>query len=313
MSARLRDDSGFTLIELMVTAVVSLIILSATLYVVSGLARQERRTEISNDQQQQVRVTLDRMARQLRNLASPTLLTSISGTLPRSVERDLPYDLAFQDVDQTMPAGSSNSANVRRLRYCLDTTTPSNATLWMETQTWTTATAPVMPSTTACPGSGWTTQVKVATHVTNAWGATQRPLFTYSGDNGTITATDSASRADIDRVGADVFSDTDVTRPPAETDLQTTVFLRNQNREPTSQFTLTVTNSTTRTIQLNGSASQDPEGQTLTYVWNVDGVDQATKGIVVALSLPAGTHTIYLKAFDPAGLEGDSPTQQVTL
>ena len=313
MMRRARDERGFTLMELMVTAVVSMVMLTATLYVVGGLARQERRAETANDQQQSVRVTLDRMARQLRNLASPTLLTSVSGTLPRSIERDLPYDLAFQDVASTMPAGSANSANVRRVRYCLDTTTKSNATLWMQTQTWTTATAPAMPAGTGCPASGWTTQVKVATNITNAYPATPRPLFAYSGDDGVITGTDSTSRANIDRVQADIFSDVDVTRPPAETELQTAVFLRNQNREPQAQFTVTVLNPTSRTIQLNGSATQDPEGQALTYIWNVDGVDQTARGVVVQLTLPAGTHTIYLKAFDPAGLEGDSATQQVTL
>ena len=93
----------------------------------------------------------------------------------------------------------------------------------------------------------------------------------------------------------------------------TSVFLRNQNREPESTFTLTVMNPTTRTIQLNGSASQDPEGRPLEYVWNIDGVDHPTEGILVQLTLAAGTHTIYLKASDPAGLEGHSPTQQVTL
>ena len=71
-------------------------------------------------------------------------------------------------------------------------------------------------------------------------------------------------------------------------------------------------NPTTRTIQLNGSASQDPEGRPLEYVWNIDGVDHPTKGILVQLD-PAeqagqpDTYTIYLKANDPAGLEGTLP------
>jgi hypothetical protein len=202
---------------------------------------------------------------------------------------------------------------VRRVRYCLDASNKANERLWMQTQTWMAATAPAMPADTACPGTGWPTTTTVAENLVNAWPSTARQVFTYSGDSGVITATDSNSRADIDRIGAHLFLDTDVNRSPVESELMTSVYLRNQNREPQAKFTLTVLNPTTRTVQLNGSASQDPEGRPLDYVWNVDGVDQATKGILVQLTLSPGTHTIFLKAFDPAGLEGDSATQTVTL
>jgi type II secretory pathway pseudopilin PulG len=305
--SRFKDESGFTVIELAVSAVIALIVFGATLTVLASASRQQRLNEQTNDAQQNVRTTLDRMARQLRNLASPNVLTSVGSTLPRSVDRNLPYDLIFQDVDQTRPAGSSNSANVRRVRYCLDTTKPSNGTLYMQTQTWTTAATPAMPGDVACPGAGWTKTAGVAQNLTNAVG--DRPIFRYSGDTGLITATDSDSRADISRVEATVFLDLDPARRPTESSLTTSVFLRNQNREPASAFTLTVTNPTTRTVQLNGSPSQDPEGQPLTYYWYVDGVQQSTEGIVVQLSVTAGTHTFALHVKDPAGLEGVSPTQ----
>jgi type II secretory pathway pseudopilin PulG len=305
--SRFKDESGFTVIELAVSAVIALIVFGATLTVLASASTQQRLNEKTNDAQQNVRITLDRMARQLRNLASPNVLTSVGSTLPRSVDRNLPYDLVFQDVDQTRPPGSLNSANVRRVRYCLDTTTPSNGTLYMQTQTWTTAVAPDTPGDGACPGAGWTKTTSVAQHLTNAVGL--RPMFRYSGDSGLITATDSDSRADISRVEAAVFLDLDPARRPTESSLTTSVFLRNQNREPLSAFTLTVTNPTTRTVQLNGSPSQDPEGQPLTYYWYVDGVQQSTEGIVVQLSVTAGTHTFALHVRDPAGLEGVSPTQ----
>jgi type II secretory pathway pseudopilin PulG len=311
--SRLRDQSGMTLVELMVTALISLLILSATLAVIDAMWGNQQRAEVLNDQQQSVRTSLDRMAKQLRNLASPTTLTAAGATLPRSVERNLPDDLIFQDVDGTKPVGSANSGNVRRVRYCLDASNKASETLWMLTQTWISATAPAMPADTACPGTGWPNRTVVAQNLVNAYPPTARPVFTYSGDSGVITATDSNSRADINRIGAHLFLDMDVNRRPVESELMTSVFLRNQNREPQAKFTLTVLNPTTRTIQLNGSASQDPEGRPLDYVWNVDGADQATKGILVQLTLAPGNHAIYLKAFDPAGLEGDSATQQVTL
>jgi type II secretory pathway pseudopilin PulG len=315
--SRLRDESGMTLVELMVSSVLALVILGATLLVIDTTWSNDRRAQIVNEQQQSVRISLDRMARQLRNLASPTVLTSVPGTLPRSVERNLPYDLIFQDVATTKPTGSLNAANVRRVRYCLEVpaSDPANETLWMQTQNWTTATAPAMPADTKCPGAGWDAGMDqaVAQNVTNALPATPRTVFTYSGDGGVITATDSDSRADISRIGAHLYLRAPVKNPPVESELTTSVFLRNQNREPDSKFTLTVLNPATRTIQLNGSASQDPEGRPLEYVWNIDGVDHPTEGILVQLTLAAGQHTIYLKASDPAGLERHSTTQQVTL
>jgi prepilin-type N-terminal cleavage/methylation domain-containing protein len=313
--SRLRDQSGMTLVELLVSMVLGLLILAATLLVIDATWRNDRRAQIVNEQQQSVRISLERMARQLRNLASPTVLTSGSTTLPRSVERNLPNDLIFQDVDNTKPTGSLNSANVRRVRYCLDVTDPANETLWMQTQTWITAAPPTMPTATECPGAGWDAgkNQAVAQNVTNALPSTPRPVFTYSGDGGVITTTDSDSRADINRIGAHLYLRAPVKNPPVESELMTSVFLRNQNREPQAKFTLTVLNPTTGAIQLNGSASQDPEGRPLEYVWNIDGTDHPTKGVLVQLSLPPGSHTIYLKAFDPAGLEGDSATQTVTL
>jgi type II secretory pathway pseudopilin PulG len=305
--SRLSDERGFTVIELAVASFIALVVFGATLTVLASANHQQRLAEQTNDAQREVRSTLDRMSRQLRNLASPNVLTAIGSTLPRSVDRNLPYDLVFQDVDQFRPATTSNAANVRRVRYCLDAADPTRGVLYQQTQTWQTATAPGVPSDTACPGAGWTTTKIVAEHVTNNVG--DRPVFRYSGASGLITAGDPSSRADISRVEATVFLDLDTTKRPAETVLSTSVFLRNQNREPEAAFTLTVTNPTSRTVQLNGSASQDPEGQPLTYFWYVDGVKLAAEGIVVQTSVTAGSHDFVLHVKDPAELEGISAPQ----
>jgi type II secretory pathway pseudopilin PulG len=305
--SRLGDERGFTVIELAVSAFIALVVFGATLTVLASASRQQRHNEQTNDAQQVVRTTLDRMSRQLRNLASPNVLTAVGSTLPRSVDRNLPYDLVFQDVDQFRPATTSNAANVRRVRYCLDTTTPTSGVLYLQTQPWITAAAPAVPADTACPGVGWSTTKIVAEHVTNSVG--DRPVFRYSGAAGLITAGDPSSRADISRVEAGVFLDLDMTKRPVEAVLSTSVFLRNQNREPESAFTLTVTNPTSRTVQLNGSASQDPEGQPLTYFWYVDDVKLAAEGIVVQTSVTAGSHTFVLHVKDPAELEGISAPQ----
>jgi prepilin-type N-terminal cleavage/methylation domain-containing protein len=302
--SRLRDERGITLIEVLVAMTISVILLGATMSVVITMARGATANDRQNDAQQTARVTLDTLARQLRNLASPTSLTATPdvASQPRSIERDLPSDVIFKDVDQVQPAGSANKPNVRRVRYCVDAT---RGRLYQQIQTWITATDPAMPADTACPGTGWTATKVVAQHVTNG----ARAVFTYSGDAGAITATDSSSRADISRLTATLYVDADTTQRPAETQLVTSVFLRNQNREPVAVLKPPVIlNPTTRTIQLNGSDSRDPEGQALTYKWFMDGTQLSVTGVLVQYNVPAGVHTFQLKVFDPANLEGDSAT-----
>jgi type II secretory pathway pseudopilin PulG len=305
--SRLSDQRGITLVELLVASFVSMVVLSATMSIVIVMARGAKADSRQNEAQQTARLTLDTMSRELRNMASPTSLlgTADVATAPRSIDRDLPTDLIFKDVDQVQPAGSLNKPNVRRVRYCLKTTTSTNNVLYMQTQTWTTAADPALPADAACPGAGWTTTQIETNHVTNAVG--NRGVFTYTGDAGTITATDSSSRADISRVAANLYVDADTTQQPPETQLSTSVFLRNQNREPVASTSGSqVLNSTTRTIQLNGSASQDPEGQTLTYQWWMDATTQIGTGVLLQYKVPAGQHSIVLKVFDPANLEGDA-------
>jgi type II secretory pathway pseudopilin PulG len=304
---RLSDQRGITLVELIIASFVSMVVLGATMSLVIVMARGAKNDDLQNDAQQTARQTLDNMARELRNMASPTSLlgTAATATAPRSIDRDLPNDLIFKDVDQVQPAGSLNRPNVRRVRYCLKSTTPSNGVLYLQTQTWRTEAEPAQPADTACPGAGWTTTRIVTNHVTNAVG--DRALFSYTGDAGTVTGTDSSSRADISRVAATVYVDADADQQPLETQLSTSVFLRNQNREPiASNNGSQVLNTTTRTIQLNGSASQDPEGQTLSYEWWMDGTQKIGTGVLFQYKVPAGQHSFVLKVFDPASLEGDS-------
>jgi type II secretory pathway component PulJ len=299
---RLRDEQGITLIEVLVAMVISTIIFGLTMSVIVSMTRGAAANDRQNDAQQTAHQTLDTLARQLRNLASPNSLTAPPdvATQPRSVERDLPSDLIFKDVDQVQPAGSLNKPNVRRVRYCVNATTHR---LYTQIQTWTTATDPATPADTACPGSGWTSTKIVAQDVSNG----ARPMFAYSSDTGAVTATDSDSRASITRVTATVYVDADPAQRPAETQLVTSVFLRNQNREPAAVLKGSILNPTSRTVQLNGSDSRDPEGQPLEFQWFMDNAPLQVTGVLVQWNVPAGCgHTFQLKVFDPANLEGDS-------
>ena len=99
--SRLRRQDGFTVIELAVAASISLVILGLSMTVMISMWTQAKRTERHNDAMQQVRQATDRLARQLRNLASPSdTITAATSAQPKSVDRNLPYDLVFKDVDE---------------------------------------------------------------------------------------------------------------------------------------------------------------------------------------------------------------------
>jgi type II secretory pathway pseudopilin PulG len=324
-----RDQAGFTLVEVLVASLLSLFILGVTLTVFTGLVQRQRDIERQTEVETQVRMGVDRLARQLRNLASPSdIITNVqASTQPKSVDRNLPYDLIFKDISEVRPPGSTNSANVRRVRYCLQTSgavpgagfnaSPTRGVLWMQTQSWTSALPPAVPTAAECPGAGWATQQVVADHLINASVSPQRPLFRYSGDGGLVTDTSDAARETIARVEATVIADEDTTRRPKHAQLTTSVVLRNQNRAPTARFTYTLLNPllspTTCSIQLNGSASEDPESKPLEYEWIIDRVaEPGPGGVVVEKVLSKGTHTFQLKVYDRAHLEGTTAEETHT-
>jgi hypothetical protein len=317
---RAREETGFTVIELAIAATISLAVLGATLTVLTSLITQRGRVDKQTEVETQARQGIDRLARQLRNLASPAdIITNVEeSTQPKSVDRNLPYDLIFKDVDDTRDAGSANNANVRRVRYCLQTSgavpgagfaaSSGRGVLWRQTQTWTTTLPPAVPLTTDCPGAGWPAQTVVADHVTNVAATPPRAVFRYSGNAGAVTDTTPEARETISRIEANLSVDEDTTRSPGQAALTTSVILRNQNRSPIAHFTYTslLANPTTCTVQLNGSASEDPESKPLEYRWFVDNDDtpRPETGVVVQLSLPRGTHTYRLNVYDPAKLVG---------
>jgi Tfp pilus assembly protein PilW len=242
-----RDEAGFTVIELAVAAMISLTVLGATMTLLVSMMHRRTATDRHTDAQQQARPGIDRLSRQLRNLASPAdVITNSALIKPKSVDRNEPFDMVFKDVDEGPMTSASNPANVRRVRYCLQTSgsipgggTASNArgVLWMQTQR-TSAGTPILPAApppaAACPGGGWNDQTRVADYLTNKNAATPRPLFRYSSATGQITATDDAAREQIIRVESDLFIDPDTTITPREAHVVSSVVLRNQNRAPSA-------------------------------------------------------------------------------
>jgi Tfp pilus assembly protein PilW len=292
-----------SIIELLVAMAIFAGVLSATLAVYETFLKNDRAINDRNDSQQLARSTLDLMSRDLRNLASP------NEALPEAFDRADAADMMFKTVDGNGPNAGANVVNTERVRYCLDTSDTSNAKLYMQLQTWTTATAPAAPSSTTCPGTQWSmntaaetrTQRVLADHITNYASGQTRPVFTY----------DSATLSAIAKVHVDLRVDMFATRGPKETSLSTGVFLRNQNRQPTAAFTWS---RNTGAIVLNGSSSADPEGQPLDYKWTDTANPSWTAyGITVNYPVDAGsTHTITLEVSDQAGLTNSTTQSGVT-
>ena len=253
----LRDERGFTFIELLVVMSVSLLVLTATLMTLSTLSSTAHDNNVRLDSTEVAREALDVQARQLRNLAKRLNNTPVLDTVG-------PYDLIFQTSDP------------RRtwVRYCLDTTnapaTPSQALLWTQERSLvSSAASPVTAGMrSSCPStaSEWTTTRVVAEQLTNRIGGADRPLFAYRCTVGTACASNPATYDQIINISAQAFVDTNPFSGVPELRVATGIHLRNQNQAPAASFVATPASSS-RTVVLNGSASTDYEGRTLSYYW----------------------------------------------
>jgi len=290
----MRKQHGFTLIELLIAMTIMLLVLFATFASFERFSTLSNRNQDQNDQQAQARNTLDVIARQMRNHAAPAPDQTLG------IDKATAYDLVFQTVDTTKPGGSLNSRNVRRVRYCLDSSVPENEKLYQQTQTWTTAATPAAPSSVVCPDPAWPTQRLMADHITNKVAGQNRSVWTF----------DSAMVSHIATVRTRLFVDLDAARPPAEQSLDTAISLRNENQAPIGTFTYSVNQN--GSVVLNATGSYDPEGDRITYEWR-DGTDPIGQDLAFTWDgATSGSHDISLIVTDLAGLS-ETTTQTVVI
>ena len=290
---RLRDESGLTLVELLISMTVMSVVLAATLTVVEVVQRQNAEAVVRVDSRDRARTVLDRMIKRLR---APVELPG------GMVERADPFEVVYQIVGATAPAGgAANTTGLQRVRICLDTAT---GRINRYRRSFTALPAPALPAPAACAdATGYDTSEVLGTDISNG---AARPLFAYEYRTG------STALNDLTGIQLSLYVDTNGARRPAEVHLTSTVTLRNVNQPPVASFTDATVNGH---VLGNASPSTDPEGGSLSYEWYLDG-GATPVGTDVRLDqgglLNGSTHTFKLKVTDTGGLTNEI-TRSITL
>jgi prepilin-type N-terminal cleavage/methylation domain-containing protein len=292
---RLRDEAGFALTELLVAMALLGVLFGTSLVVFSAFSNQSRRVDSQSEAQGRARRAVDRMAVQLRSA------TAGSTTGAQPIEKATSFDLVF-----TVPTASANltdnARGVVHMRYCLDASTAANEVLWVQTSPYTTTSSATPPSTTACPSSAWANQQRIADHLVNQFISPATPLF--------IARTDSSGNV-LD-VAVRALVDFNTSNAPPATNLQSSVALRNLNRQPTADLNCQALSN--GHALCDASASNDPDGDSLNYSWTMDGSPLASTSYRVDQSPLAShsTHSFTVTVRDTAGLTS-SATRSITM
>lgn len=285
---RLRQEHGFTLMEMLVAMVLSAAVFGAALSVLDVFQRNNRFDQLRNETQDNARNAMDLASRQIRNVAAPS-----SGS-PGALLVTKNYSMIFDTIESgTSFAWGANASHTMMVRYCLNNTVNTNEVLWMQTKRWNTAAGPSEPPTpVGCPDlSGyWESNRQLVEHVTNRIGGQLRPVFIYSAAVAPQTAS----------LEVNLYLDLNPGKAPGETQLTTGIGLRNANRPPVAAFTVTKING--GFVRLDASGSSDPDGLALSYKWWRDGVALETTAQVFERAETNGSHTYELAVTDPGGL-----------
>jgi prepilin-type N-terminal cleavage/methylation domain-containing protein len=250
---RLRDESGFTLTELLLAMSLGLIVLMSSLSVLDSFStRAARQTRITaaNDL---VRNAMDRVVSDLRQ--------------SRAIEVADANDVVYTVTDA--------ATAIRRERICRNSAT---GVLWRSSVT--TASPPATPiaSGTACP-----TPSSNAAQITSLLSANSasNPLFTY----------DSASAASVRSIGLTFILDAGNSGHTNTTSLRAGAFVRAKRESALAvdedDIGITCTNAGVPTLTLNAGVGP----LTVTYT-GIDGNALGTSAAGGATTLPAGSRNV---------------------
>jgi type II secretory pathway pseudopilin PulG len=279
---RLRSQSGHTLVELLLAAMLTLLISAAALTTLQRSVTLNKRNQQLTEDTEASRNAIDLLARDTRD--STAYQTAANATAAAVLRAD-PTDFVFKTVDPKGTASANNTYRVRSVRYCY-----TGTSLLRQTKT-----DAVLPAG-ACPDTSWTTTASVPFVVNGA-----RSMFTY----------DSADPTAVTKAVMSLWVDSTPNKAPVETPLSTGVFLRNANRSPAAAFTATA--APDQHVSLNGSSSLDPDGESLKFAWKDNGVViPNTTPVVDYVAATTGIHTFTLTVTDRGGLTSTT-TQDVTV
>lgn len=293
---RLHENAGFTLIETLVAILVSIVVFGATLSAFDVFQSDNRLDQLRDEAQDSVRTTIDALSRELRNGAAPSSLT------PGALEKAGKYSIVFQTIEPTtnaIAAKDENKTNAIRVRYCLNNSHPENEILWKQTRKWETAKAPELPTVITCPDPNtedYETSVQVAQHIVNRYGGqTTRYIFKY-------IPSEPASAEQVTAVEPNIYINVAPGQPrPGESQLTSSIDLRNENRLPVASFTAKEVGQSK--VQLNASQSTDPDGLALTYKWWDNSVALSSTSSETEVEATKGTtQTFKLEVITPSGL-----------
>jgi prepilin-type N-terminal cleavage/methylation domain-containing protein len=335
-----RSERGFTLVELLVAMTLALVVLGCTFTILDLFNQHYTRSNQRTDAQDRARLALDRIAWEMRNIATePTATGNGTSTTysPMLIERATAYDVVFDTVMpysslSGAPSFGSNTNQVVRVRYCVpdDTSTgsSSNEALYQEVEYWSSAVPPASPwstsagTTVACPDNPLpdnTISTVLVNGVTNRYQQrTDRPVFSYINGSTTANSVDTAGLSAITSVGADLFLNPTPTNASTESEIKSGADLRAVANFPTATFT--TTSEGTGKVLLNAEA-YSPDNEQLTYSWSCSGSNCPTSSSSSYLNATSpqyewspgsGTYTITLVATDDRGLSYAS-TQTVNV
>ena len=297
--SRLREETGFSLTELLVAIVLAMIIFGAAITTFVSFLKVSTKSEEQQRAQDVARSTVERLSTHLRN--AMTTGASSAAIHPSSNG----WNLVFVTAMPAQTPSTSNPRGLKYVRYCLeDKGSPKDERLFFQTHPYTTASAGP-PSSLTCPDVGWSTKQVISDHFYNRKADGAPPIFSYKYDTSTPPT--------ITHVTFHPIVDWAPDRDPLPTELESSVNLRNLNRVPTAE--LSCQGLASLHAVCDGTASTDPDGEALSYSWKMNGTTltgETTARLDKFPLVSKQTYSFALTVTDAAGVTSTA-TRSVTI